>query len=243
MNPDLLAILILAVSHFVGGIAAFGSSLLALPFLLLLYGTGELSRILFVIVLAGMLQSLYLVLQNWKHCDIKTCALLLVGAACGIPIGMALVDVLPERGILLLLGMLTFLGGVMNLLKRGEGSSLPWPLSLLVALISGLIHGAFASGGTILVAYTQRLLPDRDRFRATLALFWTLLNAGFVIALFFRSEADAALLQQTGIACAVVLGVSFSANAVARNMNRVIFQRMISGLLMLSGFIILMQQV
>jgi len=239
---DVAALLILVVTHFIGGIAAFGSSLMAVPFLLLLYGPEELAPILFVIVVVGLMQSTFLVWKNWRHTDVKACALLLAGAACGIPLGMELVHVLPEAGVMILLGTLTFLAGAVNLLRAGTATSLPWPVTGAVALVSGVIHGAFASGGTILVAYTQRLIPDRDRFRATLSMFWTLLNSGFVVALFLRTDVTATLWMQTGTACAAVLAVSFSANRVAKRMNRTVFQRLISLLLVVSGLIILIRQ-
>ncbi|GEM_PF-1937712 len=243
MNPeDVTALIILAVTHFVGGIAAFGSSLLAVPFLLLLYGASELGPVLFVIVVAGLLQSTFLVIKNWQNTDVRSCAILLVGAACGIPVGMRVVDSLPEQGIMLLLGALTLIAGVIPFFHPGGERRLPAALTAAVAVVSGIIHGAFASGGTVLVAYVQQLIPDRDRFRATLAMFWTLLNAGFVVALFFRTNADSELWSRTGVACAVVLAVSFSANRIAGRMNRQWFQRLISGLLIISGVVLLGRQ-
>lgn len=154
-SQDVFALIILAVTHFVGGIVAFGSSLLAVPFLLLLYGASELGPVLFVIVVAGLLQSTFLVMKNWRNTDIRACLILLGGAACGIPVGMQVVDLLPERGIMILLGVLTLTAGLVPFFRPGGDARLPVWLTAGVAVVSGVIHGAFASGGTVLVAYVQ----------------------------------------------------------------------------------------
>jgi uncharacterized membrane protein YfcA len=43
------------------------------------------------------------------------------------------------------------------------------------------VHGAFTTGGPVLVVYCHRALPEKSIFRATLAVMWLLLGVGLMI--------------------------------------------------------------
>ncbi|MEX0324659.1 MAG: TSUP family transporter [Puniceicoccaceae bacterium] len=239
-----LALAIIVVTHFIGAIAVFGSSLLAVPPLLLLYGPESLPLVLFVLVIVGLLQAILLAMRNWRAADGRFCFRLLLGSATGLPLGMVLTSVLPGRAVMILLGLLTLAAGVSNgLSARIKPSARVRRWAFPIALATGLIHGAYASGGTVLVAYAQRAMPDRDTFRATLAVYWTLLNIGFVAALFIRARPDGPALLMTGTVAMIVLSVTVLADRTARHINPRHFQWGVSALLVISGLALLGSQV
>ena len=53
--------------------------------------------------------------------------------------------------------------------------------SALLLPLGGIVHGAFASGGPLVVLYAARALPDKGSFRATLCLLWATLNTVLMI--------------------------------------------------------------
>jgi uncharacterized membrane protein YfcA len=42
--------------------------------------------------------------------------------------------------------------------------------------MGGIIHGAFASGGPLIVIYSTQAMPNKSNFRATLSILWLTLN-------------------------------------------------------------------
>jgi uncharacterized membrane protein YfcA len=51
----------------------------------------------------------------------------------------------------------------------------------LILVVGGMVHGAFASGGPLVVLYASKTLTDKGSFRATLCLLWTTLNTLLLI--------------------------------------------------------------
>jgi uncharacterized membrane protein YfcA len=234
-----IGLIIILVTHFIGAIAVFGSSLLAVPPLLMLYGPESLPEVVFILIVVGLLQSLLLAVRNWKMADYRLCGLLLVGSGIGVPLGMLSVSVLPGRSIMILLGFLTLAAGLSGLIAKSpnpEPASRRWAGP--VAVVSGIIHGAFASGGTILVVYLQRALPEKDTFRATLSVYWTVLNAGFVGVLFLRMQPGLEQMSLTAFVAVLVLFITILADRLAKHFDRNTFQRAVSSLLVCSGVII-----
>ena len=234
-----VALLIILVTHFIGAVAVFGSSLLAVPPLLIVYGPESLPEVVFILIVVGLLQSMLLAARNWRRADYRMCRLMLLGSCIGLPIGMISVSILPGRAIMILLGLLTFtagLGGLMTKSVNPRPASRRWAGPIAAA--SGIIHGAFASGGTILVIYAQRALPERDSFRATLSVYWTVLNSGFVVALFLRIQPGLEQMSLTALVAVLVIIVTVLADRLARHIDRNNFQRAVSGLLVCSGLLI-----
>lgn len=243
---DALALLLIAITHFIGGIATFGSSLLAVPALLMIYGPDTLPRVVLLMVVVGLSQCVWLAWRNHHATDRRLGLAMLLGSALGVPVGFTLVNRLPGTAILLLLGALTLAAGITGLLSPPRQTHAPnrrlRRAALPVSALAGVVHGAFASGGTVLVAYVQRVLPDRDAFRATLSVYWLLLNAGFVAALLIKTPPGPRdLLTGAGVT-ALVLVTTALADRAAKRLNPQAFQRGVSILLLVTGMLILLTQ-
>lgn len=241
----LLALAIVLVTHFVGAITAFGSSLMAVPPLLMVYGPESLPRIVFILIVVGFAQSAMLALRNWRRADARICILLLAGSAVGLPLGLKMVSILPQQAVMLVLGIFTLAAGLASNLADDNGSAKVggriWAIPF--SLLSGIMQGAFASGGTILVIYAQRALPDRDTFRATLAVYWTLLNLVFVSLLVIQLEpATGEYIAAVGVSICVLL-ITLVADRFVQRIERKKFQRAVSAMLVISGCVILASQV
>ena len=133
------------------------------------------------LVALSSLMYLYLSLR-WRHqVDWRQLGIIVLIAGLGLPLGMWLFHVLPRRASNVLLGAFVIAVGVRGLLKVAPRVvTSPW-LSRAMLFAGGVVHGAFTTGGPLLVVYCRRALPDKSSFRATMGVVWLLLNAALMI--------------------------------------------------------------
>ncbi len=180
MNPitlHLLAGLLIFSSHLVAGITGFGNQIVALPLLALLVGldAGKCA----LVVLGTVM---YMILTVRWHARVNRRQLLIVVglAGVGLVIGMMIVERLNERASELALGIFVLLMGLQGLLRPSLLKLVPDPLARLLVLAGGVIHGAFTTGGPLLVVYAQRPMPEKGEIRSTLGVMWLVLNVGLM---------------------------------------------------------------
>ena len=103
-------------------------------------------------------------------------------AAIGIPIGLYLYSVLPRNVTMMALGIFVALVGLRNLLQLFPDQRAPRWLAIFLLIVGGIVHGAFTTGGTVMVVYADQTLTDKSRFRSTLCVLWIILSAILAIA-------------------------------------------------------------
>lgn len=243
MQPDLarelaLAAPIVLITHTLGAIAAYGSTLLALPPLAALLGDMRLT--VHLLRFTGTLQSGQVALQTWRDTDWRELGRMLAWASLGMAPGLALGGFLPRTPLLLLLAATLLAGGITGLRVRGDS---PRPLGrgvgALLLIASGLIHGAFACGGALLVIYASRQIPDKGRFRSTLSFFWVAINLLPIIGWFLVARLGTRewwLLVSLSLLAVVSCQIG---ELAARRLPQVAFLRLVAGLLLASGAITL----
>ena len=232
---DLIAlILLIGLTHWVGGIAAFGSSLLALPGLVWLL---PLRQAVFMLVVLGLLQGLQVFASTWRALDLPHLRRMLLLSAIGLPVGVALREYLPEKPLLCILGFTLIASGLSKLRQeRASVSTLLRPSALRGLLVGGgVIHGAFACGGALLVVYAQHALTEKARFRATLSLFWVISNSVLLGQILLTRSIDRGVAFLLLPAVAAVALATVGANAAARRLNQAWFTRFVSLLAIAAG--------
>jgi uncharacterized membrane protein YfcA len=190
---DLALVAVVLVAFTVEAALGFGATIVAVSIAAFLV---PIPHFLPSFVMVNVALSLALVVRSLRHVD----ALLLLGRvvplmALGLPIGLLgasrLDPLWMRRGFGAFLLVLTAL----ELTKRApaqEAPSVRPPLALAdgaLLTLGGAIHGAFATGGPLVVWVLGRQLPDKSAFRATLSALWVLLNG----ALLASYGADGAL--------------------------------------------------
>jgi len=177
MAPELLISgLIILFSHFVGAITAYGSTLLALP--MLVWVVNDLPTCVQIILLVGIVQSYQIMLYTYRQVDWGQLRRMLTWAVIGLPLGYMSMRYLPKTPLLMGLGVIASAAGIYRLVDgTPNGSRVPpgWALNLLL-FAGGVIHGAFMAGGATVVIYSQYMLPKKENFRATMCMFWVVLN-------------------------------------------------------------------
>ncbi|MEZ5277162.1 MAG: sulfite exporter TauE/SafE family protein [Opitutaceae bacterium] len=242
MDPPLatllLILLIVSVTHFLGSFAAYGSSLLAMPFFMA--ATGDLEFSIGVLMLMGGVQSAVILRHNSAFIDWRKLGLICGGMILGAPIGVLLVESLPRREILLVLGGVLILSGLLGLFHQTERHR-TWPawLNFLVLMGAGAVHGAFASGGSVLILYARNAFTQKETFRATLAAVWICINALLLIRLAWSGQFQMRVLPAAAMATLVVMGAGLAAERLVARFSHRAFMILISLLLLLSGLVTL----
>ena len=106
--------------------------------------------------------------------------------------------------------------------------------------MAGVVHGAFATGGPMVVFVLGRTLgQDKARFRATLSVLWLVLNSILLVSFLVKGR----LTQSSGLTSAL-FGVSmlagFAAGEIAfRRVSAVRFRLGVFAMLGLAGALML----
>lgn len=187
---ELLIILLVGIIVFstftIEGIAGFGSTVMALPFVTMLVGIDKAVPMLCAL---SVMVSTFIILRSWKNLDLKEYGFIVIHVGLGVPFGLFLMDYLPKKWMLALLAFfMLFVGikGVYGTLRKNAAQTVVQPckknlFSRLILFIGGVIHGAFSSGGPLVVMYASKALPEKSKFRASLSSLWLTTNLIMVI--------------------------------------------------------------
>ena len=180
MNPVLLyslAGLCIFAGHLIAGITGFGNQIVALPLLAMLVGldAGKCTLVVLGTVMYTILTVRWHARVNWREL-----AVIVALAGVGLVIGMYVFELLNPRASKIALGIFVLVMGLQGLLRPTLLKLVPTPVARVLVLAGGVIHGAFTTGGPLLVIYAQRAMPDKGEFRSTLGVMWIVLNIGLM---------------------------------------------------------------
>jgi len=239
LTPEALALAgIVALGFVVEAALGFGATVVVVGLGTLLSPVGPL---LAAFLPLNLLLSSWVVAIDRRHVAWRVLLReLLPRMALGMPIGLLLVRVLPERATLRALGALVIALAVREILalRRAHGAPAA-PLGARtrdVALVAaGVLHGAFGVGGPLAVFVAQRRLPEKSAFRSTLSALWLIANAALVGALWARGAYDratattiATLIPATALGLAAGLWLH-------RALEERAFRRVVLAMLLLVG--------
>jgi hypothetical protein len=171
--------LVVFAAHFIGALTGFGCTVLALPFTISLIGIESGKPVLIVL---GFLQCLVVAMQEFHNIDWKEVKKVVILVALGMPIGLLFYNILP-RDLLITLLSVFMLGVSIKGFLELKGYEFKTPKDSILNLLlfnGGIIHGAFASGGPLLMIYSSEKIKDKNTFRASMCMIWVILN-GFLI--------------------------------------------------------------
>lgn len=239
--PDLLRYgllcLTVLITNFQEGVTGFGCTALALPFVIMLYGLDVAKPVL---VLIGLVLNIGNVLLSTKQIIWKECLHILVLAGIGLPIGTWMAQKLPEKDLKLVLAAFMALIGTHGLITvgRGVGGKISRSKKVLLSTflpLGGIIHGAFGSGGPLIVVYATRVLGDKGVFRVTLSLFWICMNVFLITSWTAQGIIQLKHVHMALLCLPFTLTGLFIGNHAHHRMNEFTFKRMVYAVLCASG--------
>lgn len=165
----------------VEGIAGFGATVMALPFIAMLIGIDKAVPMLSSM---GVLLSLFIVIRSWRNIDWREYGFIVLHVGLGVPMGLFMMDYLPKNWLIGLLVCFMFFVGVRGLLsvwRPAQSTGMQTPgkkgvLSRIILFVGGVIQGAFSSGGPVVVMYASKAMTEKSKFRAVLSTLWLTTN-------------------------------------------------------------------
>jgi len=247
MDPLLIRIFLLVIvlifAHTVETVLGFGANILVLALGIFIF---PLETILPVLVILGLLQSLWLVARWFKYIRWPVLMLnILPAAIIGMAIGIYYRTLVGNyTQLLILLGVFVMAVSVMEIIliykTRAAGGSLPWYLGWPILIVGGIFHGIYASGSPLIIYYSSRELKEPAEFRATISMLWLILSVILVINLYSIGQINVTTLATTGIVLpGLILGIVFGSRMTFRIL---VFKVLIYTLLFIAGMLLVVQQ-
>ena len=161
-----IAALIIVWAYIVYGLTGFGSSITALPLLVQFIPLREAVPLILVFDLfVGVLMGL----NNRRVIDRGEVKRLLPFMLVGMVLGVTLLVSVPERALLILLGVFVLAYSAWSLVLRPEVKPLSSRWAGAFGTFGGVFTALFGTGGPIYTIYLARRLPDKTVLRATIS--------------------------------------------------------------------------
>ena len=243
MIKNILFLLVVFLTNIIQCITGFAGTVLAMPFSVMLIGYDAAKAIL---NLLGLLASVYIVIICFKHINKKELGKMTGIMLAGMAAGMYLKRFFTANPSLLYktLGMIVIAFAVMNSVKffrHREDKELPAPVSVILLVLSGVVHGMFVCGGPLLVTYASGKLKDKDEFRGTLSAVWIILNGILFVSDIIGGSFDAPTVRLTLISAAVLAAALVAGNLISKKMSRKVFLILTYVLMLISGISLLIK--
>lgn len=230
-----LAIFIIFVAYVVKGLSGFGSGLVAIPFLALLF------PLKFIVPVFGLLSYGGTVMQSLqlrKQVVWRDLLPLVPFSIAGISTAVWLLVNVETQWLILALGIFVLLYSAYSLLSiHNSRGSRYW--AILAGSFGGLVGALFGTGGPFYVAYLKMRQLDKGSFRATIAMVF-LIDGGTRM---FAYASNGLFTEQALTLVAFMIPVLFAGMYVGHHLHIKItaekFSQIISLLLFFSGVMLI----
>lgn len=171
------------LSHVVEAMTGFGATVLSLPFAIALVGVAAAVPVL---SLNAWGFSAYVVVSDFRKIVWREYFIVMLFVLLGMPLGMWAFSALPEnilKAVLAVFMIFVSANGIVSFLRKKDNRQKDYPIGWKkyalygVLIMGGIIHGAFSSGGPLLILYVTRTIKEKRQFRATMCAFWFSLNS------------------------------------------------------------------
>lgn len=246
MDPFLIAALAVGFAQIVKGVTGFGSALVAMPVLVMLFGPRDaLPLMAGVDALAGLV----LLPGVRRLVDWKLVGAVFIPLCAGQVVGTTLLLAVPERPIAMTLGVLVLLlgGGLTaNPVPSGWGeldampeeSGAILPLGIAAGTVGGVLQGTIGAAGPPIVAWVRRYFSDAFG-RAQLIAVFTMGALALVLQLAVVRGDLAATAPKVGVLAVPMLAGALLGQWLAPRLPREAFGRVVGVLLILAGLALL----
>ena len=157
---------VIIVAYVVYGLTGFGSSITALPLLVQLVPLRTAVPLMLIFDLCvGVLMGL----RNRRVIDRREVLRVLPFMLVGMLLGVTLLVKVPERVLLLVLGLFVLAYSAWSLLLRPAVKPISSRWAIAFGTAGGIFTALFGTGGPIYTIYLARRLPDKSILRATIS--------------------------------------------------------------------------
>jgi len=200
------------ISALLQGLSGFGFSILAIPLITMVISPRVTVPIL---LLYSMIINIAVLHSSRQHMDFSRIWLLLIFGIIGVPLGTKLLLIVNEELLKLFIGLLILgfgillLKGIRKRIKNEKLGMMP------VGFLSGILGGSISISGPPLIIFLSNQNVDKQTFRASLALYFFLLNIFTLPVYIYNGLITSEVLNYSikfspGLIAGVVLGNLFS---------------------------------
>ena len=233
--------LVVFITHTLEAVTGFGCTVLAFPFVLFLMKDIEQTKI--VLAILAWVLAAYFVITKFKNIHWKQFGIILLLAGSGMPIGMLLFKHLDAIMLKKALGVFIVLSAAIQLYKCFVPSSATRNMSAFAGYIfllaGGIVHGAFAVGGPLVVLYSAGKIPDKGQFRATMCLLWTTLNTVLMLQFMFEKKLNLTIGRDLLVLIPFLVAGIFAGEVIHKKVNETLFKKIVFASLFLVGGIMI----
>lgn len=242
--PTLLFGLVVLGAFTVEAALGFGATVVAVSlgaFLL------PIDEILHAFVPLNLALSTFFVVRNRREVDRRfLLTRVLPFMALGLPLGFFGLAAVDERTARAVLGAFVAWLAAVELWRASRPSTAPLPgLSTprrtLALWLAGVVHGAFATGGPLVVYVVSRTLLDKGAFRATLSALWLLLNLALLVGFAARGEIGAESGLRSLAWLPFLAGGLLVGDTLHRRVSADAFRRLVFTVLLVAGALLLLR--
>ena len=222
---------IVLIAYLVRGICGFGSGLIAIPVLSLLF---PLKVAVPLVVMLDYLASAGHGFSNRQSIQWPEIGRLIVPALLGVAAGLLIFHRVDAALLARMLGGFVFLYALYALWSPAMPRVSGW-WAVPAAFSGGAVGTLFGTGGPFYVSYLKARQLDKNAFRATFACVFMLDGAARVTGYVGTAVVDVQLLVLLGISLPVMILGMYLGGRIHTSLSAEVFTRAISILLLASG--------
>jgi uncharacterized membrane protein YfcA len=237
-----VAVLTVFVAQLVKGITGFGSALVTVPVLALLWGPREA---VLVATAVDLFSGAFLAIPVRRMLRPWLIGVVFLPMAAGQWVGTDLLTTLPEGTVRLLLGLVVA-AFALDMLWRpvrtgvGELEDLPpdprrlYTYGALSGAVGGVMGGLVGTPGPPVVVFMRRFFREAF-FRAQLIAVFACASVTLCAMLWLKGVGDADSVRRTGVLLLPLFAGNVLGARLAGRMDRATFGRLVGGVLLVAG--------
>lgn len=234
--------LIVCFTAFQEGVTGFGATVLALPFVTLLLG--DITIAVPALVMQAWILALLIVLEARKHIVWREYFHIALLVGLGLPFGIWMRHAInPYYLKWILAGFMIVVGtqGLIRLLigkPHSKMSAAKKAFTSSFLPLGGIIHGAFGTGGPLVVIYATRAITDKLLFRVTMCMMWFTMNTILTTQFLLGKGPHIEVFKIVGICLPFTLVGLFIGNKAHYRINEQAFRKVVYSVLIASGLVL-----
>ncbi|MFC4388043.1 sulfite exporter TauE/SafE family protein [Gracilibacillus marinus] len=232
---SVLLIVIILVASILQTSTGFGFSILATPFLLLLFAPNEAIQIN---LLLSLVISILLYTKIKKDVEFQTLKRLIIGSIAGLPLGMLLFLLLDVEKLKLWVSIVLFILTLLLIAKLRVKQNKN--RDIFVGTLSGLFTTSMGMPGPPLLLYFASVNTNKEKLRGTtLAFYLFIYSISLIIQLLFAGTTSKMWIA-SGLTLPFVFIGLFLGQLLFRKMNQQVFQKLVYALLLFTAIYLLL---
>ncbi|MDR2474100.1 MAG: sulfite exporter TauE/SafE family protein [Tannerella sp.] len=231
--------LVVFITHALEAVTGFGCTVLAFPFVLMLFD-GDIDHTKVLLSVPALAIAAYYSVTKYRQIDRKQFLIIILFAALGMPIGMWLFESMNADILTLILGSFIVLSASLQLMGNAAAKILDILPRKGYLIAGGIVHGAFAVGGPLITLYSANVISDKGRFRATMCLLWTILNTVLLIMFAATGKLTPTLGNELLFTAPFLIAGIIVGDMIHNRVNEALFRKIVFSSLLLVGIVMIL---